>query len=117
MAFTLGFGETNGCLDLSLQDQVLTMVTHVELEFTINHYAREGGGEWDWQRIRSLLTTQVCDKIAAIRPPSPRSSDFPCWNLSNDGSLTLKTAYQVLYDKSEPSPPSVNLLFSVVWNW
>lgn len=44
MAFTLGFGETNGCLDLSLQDQVLTMVTHVELEFTINHYAREGGG-------------------------------------------------------------------------
>lgn len=65
-----------------------------------------------------LLPTDVQAKLAVCKPPGPGPSDFPCWNLTNDGNFSLKSAYSVLHKEAvEPTIQGKDPLFQRVWKW
>jgi hypothetical protein len=72
-----------------LEDHNVALIPREELNFPVNHYA--SNGLWKWDKIRSILPNDICDKIVVIKTPLQGAPDFPCWKLSVDGYFSLKT--------------------------
>lgn len=80
----------------SLSDLLGNHVPGNEVNFSVSHYAKDGS--WNWLRLHQYLDDDICQQIAIIKPPAAGLDNFPCWDLSNDGLFTLKSAYQVVMD-------------------
>ncbi|GAU38761.1 hypothetical protein TSUD_64920 [Trifolium subterraneum] len=63
----------------ALEDHIAASIPKEELNFPVNNYASDG--LWKWDKIRSIVPNDICDKIAVIKPPSQGAPDFPCWKL------------------------------------
>jgi hypothetical protein len=97
-----------------LEDHILASIPREELNFPVNHYA--SNGLWKWDKIRSIVPNDICDKIAVIKPPSQGAPDFPCWKLSVDGNFSLKTAYESIENQHQEDLYT-NPIFEKVWHW
>lgn len=74
-----------------LADFLTSSIPAGEIEFPVSHYSRNG--HWDWEKIQCVVPSEICDRLAALRPPSAGQSNFPCWSLTSTGDFSLKTAY------------------------
>ncbi|GAU36816.1 hypothetical protein TSUD_219190 [Trifolium subterraneum] len=98
----------------ALEDHIAASIPREELNFPVNHYASDG--LWKWDKIRSIVPNDICDKIAVIKPPSQGAPDFPCWKLSVDGYFSLKTAYEFMENQHQEDL-YINPIFEKVWHW
>lgn len=97
-----------------LADFLASSIPVGEIEFPVSHYSRNG--HWDWEKIQCVVPSEICDRLAALRPPSAGQSDFPCWSLTSTGDFSLKTAYSFLARPHEELE-DLNPLFNKVWRW
>lgn len=74
-----------------LADFLMPFIPPGELEFPVINYVREGA--WRWDVIRQVVPSNICDRIATLKPPEFGFTDFPCWNLTSTGDFSLKSAY------------------------
>lgn len=71
-----------------LADFLTSSIPAGEIEFPVSHYSRNG--RWDWEKIQCVVPSEICDRLAALRPPSAGQSNFPCWSLTSTGDFSLK---------------------------
>lgn len=98
----------------SLASMVLHPIPQHERFFMVSHYGEEAG--WRWDRFQQYLPDHICLLIAAVKPPSGASHDFPGWGPSSNGQFTLKSAYHLLYSQLDRFDP-LCFDFSKVWQW
>ncbi|KAK7274206.1 hypothetical protein RIF29_15287 [Crotalaria pallida] len=74
-------------------------------------------GRWDWDVLRNLLPSHICDRIAAIVPPSfSAGPDSVTWGADSRGAFSLKSAYKLI--KNLPQIESTSSKhFDEVWSW
>ncbi|KAK9045185.1 hypothetical protein V6N11_059074 [Hibiscus sabdariffa] len=54
----------------------------------------DAAGNWNWQRLYSVLPRSFADRIAAIPPPRDSyGDDRSCWRLENNQKFSVKSAY------------------------
>lgn len=97
-----------------MADFLSSSVPPADLEFHMFHNSTNG--KWNWHLFYSIVPSDICDKIASLKPPNYDLKDFPCWNLTSDGYFSMKSAYKSM-QKRNTSNFSHNLIFSKVWKW
>ncbi|KAK9018572.1 hypothetical protein V6N11_001543 [Hibiscus sabdariffa] len=61
-------------------------------------------GQWDWNRMSSVLPELVLRKIATIRPPNNMlGSDVQGWRWEQNWCFTTKSTYEALSNYEVPS--------------
>ena len=72
-------------------------------------------GAWDWRRILSYLSIEVCECIAGIAPPSNFGiPNTVVWLSSHEGTFLVRSAYN--YISCDCDLPT-NSLFRLIWKW
>ena len=72
-------------------------------------------GNWDWQRLHSVLPPEICHLICGLVPPSPNAGDDSvCWLPSHDGNFSVFSVYNTLagHGCKEYDP-----LYKLIWRW
>ncbi|CAL0334976.1 unnamed protein product [Lupinus luteus] len=83
------------------------------LEHTVSNFVLPTGN-WDLDRLKSLLPAQVWLRISAMQPPCYEYEDCIAWKFTNDGDFTMSSVYKMLLG-------SQNLVrvnpFPKIWDW
>ncbi|KAK9020510.1 hypothetical protein V6N11_010533 [Hibiscus sabdariffa] len=67
-------------------------------------------GEWDWDRLKTLLPSPVLETLAATPPPvAHHGDDVPGWRWDEKRQFRVSSAYEALLDTRERSHP-------IIWN-
>ncbi|XP_060190872.1 uncharacterized protein LOC132620196 [Lycium barbarum] len=90
----------------SLGELYQILPSDFNIDKTLIQTKEMGNGEgWDEQRLRELLTGNIVDHI--IQSVSPLSCndtlDRPYWKLDTGGKFTVKTAFNLVRQREEPS--------------
>lgn len=72
-------------------------------------------GNWQLERVRDVLPSQVIDQIFLLCPPREiTAEDVVAWKCTPDGVFTVKSAYDAI---TGPPDNSNQQLFNLVWRW
>lgn len=97
-----------------IKDLAISYVPEEELDKSIKSFVNHPG-QWDINRIQSLLPTHVVDSIIAMKAPHAElSSDQLEWSCTNDGYFSTTSAYNAIR-RHNVHPHS--FLFSGIWSW
>nr|KYP70239.1 Putative ribonuclease H protein At1g65750 family [Cajanus cajan] len=92
----------------------LSFVPAEELSKAVRDYVNIQG-EWDLGRIQSYLPGEIVNLIRRLDPPCiANGNDRACWNLTNDGLFTIKSAYEII---GSMQAPTSHPIFKVIWHW
>jgi len=58
---------------------------------------------WNWEVLNQIVAHDICYKIVIVKLSNllqmVNKSDFPCWNLTAYGNLSLKLAYMSFMER------------------
>ncbi|XP_028754982.1 uncharacterized protein LOC114714409 [Neltuma alba] len=96
-----------------LKDVCMRHVSDIELESVVATWV--SNGQWDYNRLSSILPPDIINMLIAKCPPNEvLGDDILIWGGNNSGQFKIKDAYWMIEDKGN-SP--ISRVFDVIWKW